>query len=134
MGCKFRLLEHAIMVEDSEMKIADYQKKIETLTNELTKQKTITSELVKSQTKILEDAIKGAQDIVNNNEETIKTNRKMAELADSAQKTSSEIVKLVMGTANTIEKVAIAAKDVGSVAGQVYENADIAAKASTRNG
>ena len=118
--------------ETPQKKNAEYEKKIDDLTKEIIKQKTINTELIKSQAKILEDAIKGAQDIIKSNEQTIRTNRQIAEDSSTAEHSATAVKKLAADATLTINKVASAAKSVGDVAEKVYSNAGNSSKASGR--
>ena len=83
-------------IETDQKKIAEYEKKVDVLTKEIIKQKAINTDLIKSQAKVLEDAIKGAQDIVKSNEATITTNKKIADLASNATQSAAHVSKLAM--------------------------------------
>jgi methyl-accepting chemotaxis protein len=121
------------LAENEQKKIVtEYEKKIDLLTKEIVKQKAMNADLIKSQTKVLEDAILGAQNIVKSNEATIKTNKQIADLANNATQSALEVSKLATGTTEVIDKVASAAKTVGDIAGQVSKGAEEATKASGR--
>ena len=88
--------------------------------------------LVKTQIKILQNAIRGDRETVANNE-TIQNGKKMAELNKTVEKSVQEVeAKLAAETTQTIAKVTNTAKTVGEVASKVYNQAVSATKGTSQ--
>ena len=118
--------------EAKEKKNLELEKQIQALQKENKKLRTWTDELIKSQEKVLQDAIQGAKGVIATNEETMKKGREMAELSTAIENVAVGVAKLAPETTLNIEKIATAAKNVGDVATKVAANAQEAVNASTK--
>jgi methyl-accepting chemotaxis protein len=114
--------------EALEKKLGDCMKQNAELEKEIKKFREMNDGLVKTQIKILQNALKGDQETIRINEETMQNGKKMAELNGQVEKSLYEVARLAQETTMIIAKVTESAKTVGVVAGTVYEQADKATK------
>ena len=82
--------------EAQEKNVSEYVNQIEELQKEIKKLKEMNEGLVKTQIKILQNALLGDKETVESNEETIRNGRKMAELSSIVEKSAGEVAKLAM--------------------------------------
>jgi len=118
--------------EALEKRISEYANHINELEKEIKKLRDMNDGLVKTQIKILQNAILGDQETVAINEETIKNGQKMIEVSKTVEKSAEEAAKLAFQTTGIIDKVTLNAQAVGQVAGKVYEQADNATQGTTK--
>jgi hypothetical protein len=95
----------------SEKTITEYVNQIVELEKENKKLREINDGLVRTQIKVLQNAIRGDQETVVSNEETIQNGRKMAELSVTVEKSAKEIearAEHVVSTTRTVGEGALA--------------------------
>ena len=118
--------------EALERKLNESLNKNAELEKEIKKLKEMNEGLVQTQIKILQNALRGDKETIAINEQTIQNGKRMVELSSGVEKSVAEVAKLALEATMTIEKVNSSAKAVGQVAGQVYEQADIATKGTAQ--
>jgi chaperonin GroEL (HSP60 family) len=82
----------------SQKKLNDVLQRNAELEKEIKKLKEMNEGLVKTQIKILQNALKGDQETIAINEQTIKNGKQMAELSTQVEKSIVEVAKLALET------------------------------------
>jgi X-X-X-Leu-X-X-Gly heptad repeat protein len=111
-------------------RVNEYIIQIEELQKEVKKLKEMNDGLVKTQIKILQNALSADQESVLANEETIANGKRITELSCTVEKSAEEVSKLALYATETITKVTESARAVGEVASKVYGETESTAKAA----